>query len=297
MGILLSILFSYVGAVELAFIVRDIVHQICLHHQQIEQNQSLSNDLEQIQQHIRKSLEIARLSNESDNIKCMQDGVRYENGYRIDDIVTVQCDNDDSRSNLKANNNVCNYSDDPQSMNLNSVKNNIVDRKNTIDTENDSSQTLKHEQNSVETTFKINNEEITKTNKNEIDVGQSNQIVNSNHDLIESINKSKKHSRHNNRSSPIFGSEQYTQLKQSSDDEVNDPWGDVKPELFHDTELWKRERRLTIPEIDIESGITFLQAKNSKLTNIESNELEETNSTSAEDDKVCAQEKVFCCCF
>lgn len=90
MGLLLSVLLSYVGAVELAFIVRDIVHQIGLHQRRIESNRSY-DELERIQQNLRDSLNLARSRSQScksdddvdATIELMQDGVQYENGYRV----------------------------------------------------------------------------------------------------------------------------------------------------------------------------------------------------------------------
>lgn len=86
MGLLLSVLFSYVGAVEFVFIVRDIVHQVDLHQRRLkESNDESDDDLKRIQDSLRKSISVARRL-ESDNIQCMQDGVLYENGYRVDSV-------------------------------------------------------------------------------------------------------------------------------------------------------------------------------------------------------------------
>lgn len=94
MGLLLSILFSYVGAMELIFIVRDIVHRVGLHHEQMKLNQSPSKinqksssssfSLQDLQQNLRTSIKSAheRL-HETDSIQLMADGVQYEEGYRV----------------------------------------------------------------------------------------------------------------------------------------------------------------------------------------------------------------------
>lgn len=310
MGMLLSILFSYVGAVELAFIVRDIVHQISLHHQQIESNRSLSNGLEQIQEHLRASIEIARLSNESDNIQCMADGVRYENGYRIDDIKSNDNDLRLTKANAEfkrcTNDEItCNYND--HSIKLNGVENKLehnetikshTKRLNENDSDRISSQipidndalnqstdenrSRKIPSNgSTQNDQQINqsNRDISITNRNE------NEKIKLNHENSESNHLTKKHSRHSTRSPP---------LRQCSDDEVNDPWGDMKPEHYHDTELWKRERRLTIPELDVEDELltsnadvkSSIKAQINKLDVIESEESSEIKS-------VCSQEKVI----
>lgn len=86
MGLLLSILFSYVGAIELIFVVRDIVHQVGLHHERKKLNRNPSSPftLHDIQQNIRKSIKSAQERlHETDSIQSMADGIQYEQGYRI----------------------------------------------------------------------------------------------------------------------------------------------------------------------------------------------------------------------
>lgn len=82
----MSVLFSYVGAVELVFIIRDVVHQIALHQRRLQENdEDLDDGLLRMQDALRKSISVAR-RRESDNVQCMQDGVQYENGYRVDSV-------------------------------------------------------------------------------------------------------------------------------------------------------------------------------------------------------------------
>lgn len=121
MGLLLSVLFSYVGAIELAFVVRDIYHQVDLHQRRLqngdfEQSSADDEELKRIQNALRASLdaltladetpatedepvtddeELKRIQNsirsslveassaEDQNAEQMQDGVQYDNGYRI----------------------------------------------------------------------------------------------------------------------------------------------------------------------------------------------------------------------
>lgn len=78
---------------ELIFIVRDIVHQVGLHHEQMKLNQSPSKttsassssfSLHDLQQNLRTSIKSAheRL-HETESIQLMADGVQYEEGYRV----------------------------------------------------------------------------------------------------------------------------------------------------------------------------------------------------------------------
>lgn len=121
MGLLLSVLFSYVGAIELAFVVRDIYHQVDVHQQRLqngdyEPSNTDDEELKRIQNALRSSLaaltlddetpatedehvtdddELKRIQNslrsslvevssaEDQNAEQMQDGVQYDNGYRI----------------------------------------------------------------------------------------------------------------------------------------------------------------------------------------------------------------------
>lgn len=121
MGLLLSVLFSYVGAIELAFVVRDIYHQVDLHQQRLQNGEDVQSniddeELKRIQNALRSSLaaltladetpatedepvtdddELKRIQNsirsslveassaEDQNAEQMQDGVQYENGYRV----------------------------------------------------------------------------------------------------------------------------------------------------------------------------------------------------------------------
>lgn len=86
MGLLLSVLFSYVGAIELVFILRDIVHQIGLHQQQLDSINNNEDGLHRIQESLRKSISFSKKNEtaDSENVHCMEDGVQYIDGYRVE---------------------------------------------------------------------------------------------------------------------------------------------------------------------------------------------------------------------
>lgn len=88
MGLLLSILLSYVGGIELAFVIRDLTHQVALHERRLKRSTSLQDkdddaELRRIQKGLRKSIVNAALADIQD-LQTMQDGVAYDNGYRVE---------------------------------------------------------------------------------------------------------------------------------------------------------------------------------------------------------------------
>lgn len=88
MGLLLSVLFSYVGAIELVLIIRDIVHQIGLHQQRLDaiNNDQANSELNRIQRNLRQSITYAKENRtcDSEDVQCMEDGVQYTDGYRVE---------------------------------------------------------------------------------------------------------------------------------------------------------------------------------------------------------------------
>lgn len=87
MGVMLSILFSYVGAIELVLVVRDVTHQMCLHNEQLQNTADGSSvrNLDHIQARLKKAIRQASVAELNADEQLMQDGVAYENGYRVKD--------------------------------------------------------------------------------------------------------------------------------------------------------------------------------------------------------------------
>lgn len=360
MGLLLSIFFSYVGAVEFAFIVRDIVHQIGLHQQHIESNRSCDG-LKQIQQNIRDSLNLARSRSQSfaDDVadstsQFMQDGVQYDNGYRVtstdelaaherwmearnakanensearngssDDDANIVSDHstvsvpsssqDNSTETVRENESWSfveiekrmNESADtgyPESLNeadklsertsqmasptsssINEMPDMHFDEysdeqmramdgiKQRSLVRNDGNRRRRlYKKSTSSTSSSDERQEKRKLREEELDMFTSLE-----EEEFEMIKKSdykplqyssepnlKRHLRNHNRS-PVrrrTDSEGYEydnddehllrKRNVSADDTISDPWGDVKPEHYHDTELWKRERAMSIAEND-----------------------------------------------
>lgn len=82
MGVMLSVLCSYMGAIELVFIVRDLTHQFALHQMRLRNGEEQS-DISVLQNRIRASIS-ALETVDTESVEQMQDGVSYQNGYRIE---------------------------------------------------------------------------------------------------------------------------------------------------------------------------------------------------------------------
>lgn len=354
MGLLLSIFFSYVGAVEIAFIVRDIVHQVGLHQRHIESNRSCDG-LQQIQQNIRNSLKLARSRSQScddvvdSTVQFMQDGVQYEDGYRVtsaEDVATAErwMEARSAKASEKiergnpSSDEECNVVSDHSTMSLpsssqdNSTKTvleneswNFVemekqqnesprDEDDLSDDGDRTSQLVSPISSSVNempdmhfdeysdaqmraldgikqrplvrndgtkrrrafkksgssTSSSDERQEMRKSREEELKMFTSleeeefEMIKKSDYKPLQYSSepnlKAKRHVRHHNRSpmrrrndsedDEYDNDDDYATRKRMAGDAVTDPWGDVKPEHFHDTELWKRERAMSIAEND-----------------------------------------------
>lgn len=275
MGLLLSILFSYVGAMELMFIVRDIVHRVGLHHEQMNLNQSPSKttsassssiSLHDLQQNLRTSIKSAheRL-HETDSIQLMADGVQYEEGYRVP--------NDDERNILKrwmeARASVT--IEHSHSLKFNSLENDcdVETSAGVIDTQNDDTfikddcVTLRSSTSSVQRVVEYQ-KNVTgvddDSSNDDDDVQQSIHFDEYSQDYLRALDGiavkgQKKNEESRRRKSYKMFTAGHTGgdilLRRRSEDidgETDNPWGLLKPEKFHDESLWKRERAMSIQE-------------------------------------------------
>lgn len=307
MGLLLSILFSYVGAVEMIFLIRDIAHQVGLHHNQMKVNRrSSSNALTDLQQDLRKSIKLQREQLcECDTVQSMVDGVRYEKGYRI-----PNADEDDtSKRWLEARANLAN---DGHASRMNHVKKGddyivvanemageLNRRSEDIYSEPDS---LRSSSLSVETVIDKNEEAKLHNNSNEKNNKLGSQNANENDGKVfdvlldepmdempqnihfDAYSKDDLNELDGIKRKPMHQMDEKTRRKgfkfQSSGDvagvadgafqrrrsedidgKTDIPWGDLKPEQFHDVDLWKRDRAMLIAENDemqtISSGNSY----------------------------------------
>lgn len=252
MGLLLSILFSYAGAIEFMFIVRDIVHRIGLHHEKMKFNRNQSNvtsTLHALQDDLRKSIKEARIQlYETDYIHSMADGVEYEDGYRIS-----SCNEENSEKlwlELRANASI-----EPS---------HIVEANDVV-------------VQSIDAKRRCSNSKINDSTDNEIAIDMNHLNGNDNCELpnihfdeythdksfnYDSVTKmsgcqQQKHAESERRKSfKVYSStgshatadEFQRRRSKDIDGETDNPWGELRPEHFHDANLWSRERAMSIAE-------------------------------------------------
>lgn len=247
MGLLLSILFSYAGAIELMFIVRDIVHRVGLHHEKMKFNRNQSNvtsTLHEIQEDLRKSIQVAKIElYETDCIHSMADGVQYIDGYRIpsSDVANSAIASIEPSHIIHANDVVTSIANRSQSRNDATTPTNLQ--------------------------CTCSSSKITDSNDNEIAVdmihlnGNDNCVLPRTHDnsytddnvTTMSACQQQQHQNKNfkinsNASNHIAVEETQRRRSKDIDDETNNPWGELRPENFHDADLWSRERAMSIAE-------------------------------------------------
>lgn len=349
MGLMLSVLFSYVGAVEFVFIVRDIVHQIELHQRRLEDTATEDLDdggLQRMQDTLRKSISVARRC-ESEQHQCMQDGVLYENGYRVDTIsedwIEVrraiergQADTavahlvDEGRRSVESNASGGSHSGDHSSnSNSNASTNTVIENNDGVQSNgaitesghtnktNEHNRTDDHSRSSSPDAADIHFDSYSENYLRSLDGikvrplvrddgnrqrrafkrSQSNSSNSSSVSLsrdeelkmftsleeeeFETIRnsdykplqyssepnlKASHHSRRHKRS-PV---QDLNRRSSDAIDEVTDPWGEVVPEPYHETEIWKKERTMSIAEADDDAAgaaPTFDHNQNTKLRN------------------------------
>lgn len=299
MGLLLSILFSYVGAVEMMCLVRDIVHQVSLHHDQMRVNRRSSSKstsssdssivaLNDLQHDIRKSIKLTheRLC-ESDTVQSMVDGVRYEKGYRIpnddeDDIskrwlenranLAVEIGNDGHVNPVNHVNNVDNHivvanemagDSNSRSEDILSESDQLYGSSLIVETVIDKNEAAKLHNNSFHNNNNNNNLASQSLNEPSDELPQNVHFDEYSNDHLYELDDDKRkpmHKMDENRrrkglkiqSSGDGGADGSFQRRRSEDihGETDNPWGELKPEQFHDTDLWKRERAMSIAEND-----------------------------------------------
>lgn len=291
MGLLLSILFSYVGAVELMFIVRDIVHKVGLHHERMKVNLLSSNStspstsssscsLHDLQENLRKSIKATQERFcESDSVQIMADGIQYEQGYRI----LNANEQDLSKRWLEARASVTIQPTHEQA--ATSLRNDFVEA--TLAMTNDGQDngfrrgdSLNNSISSVETAEekRSTDSQINDNNSNRkmhlIDRSGEQNVDNENGEMVPNIHfdeysqdyshaldgmrqsQWKNDDMRRRKSYKVLAGghsgDDILQRRRSEniDGETNNPWGELKPDSFHDNNLWKRERAMSIAEND-----------------------------------------------
>lgn len=306
---MVSILFSYVGAVEFVFIVRDIVHQVDLHQRRLQQsNEDLDDDLHRMQDTLKQQLCIARQC-ESENVQCMQDGILYENGYRVEDVAD---DWIEVRRAIEKRHDVADGSDSPdQSSNSqsNGSSNTVIENKKVdANGRNDAIRSHSSSPEAPDIHFDAYSESYLRSldgiklrplvrddggrrrrafKQNNSGSSQSSAVSLSREEELQMFTSLEEEEfeglRNSNFKQLQYSSEPNLKVTQHSRrhkhspvqdltgggsdviEEINDPWGDVKPEHYHDSDLWKKERNMSIAEADDDASNNAQQQAKHRL--------------------------------
>lgn len=279
MGLLLSILFSYVGAIELMFIFRDIVHRVGLHHERMILNRTLSKTtspspltLLDLQKNLRKSIKSSQeQSCETDCIQSMADGVQYDQGYRV----PSPDEPDTSKRWLEAR---ASITMEPRLLKSESFEKNSEFENTAVASDNQydevsNNDSLGSSDLSIETIIE-NRKKNYQTESEDPSKGDEVPVIyfeeysqDRIHTLDDNTKKTqRKHEESQRRKSyktfTAGQSSNITPQRRRSEDidgETDNPWGELKPESFHDNNLWARERAMSIAEN--EGIISFVEKK------------------------------------
>lgn len=244
---------------ELIFVVRDIVHQVGLHHERRKLNRSASFTLLDLQQNLRKSIKSAQERlHETESIQLMADGVQYTEGYR------VESENEGNNLNRWMEARASVTIEPLHNFKFNSLENNCETNNLPTNTQNDYTFIKSESQHSSgilsEEPIKEN-----RKNRNENEADNDDFQPNIHFDeysqdylhALDSITKKgqrKSEESRRRKSYKMFMSghsdDEILQRRRSEDidGETDNPWGELKPESFHDDGLWKRERAMSIAE-------------------------------------------------
>lgn len=284
MGLLLSILLSYVGAVEFMFIVRDIIHQVGLHHEQMKRASEAPMTLVDLQQNLRRSIKSARERLcDSDTVLAMADGIQYEQGYRVagggggddDDETTTTNRWLEQRANATVHQQQSQQFADGYNLTISkndelpcSDNNSLYSSSLSVETvvENKRYQMASNDDSderdeTVEMNATINQtkrdghtdgDEVPAIHFNEYPEAHHHNLDGIRRQPLQKIDEGTTGRRKGAKSNAGGYGHDMMQRRRSEDidGETDNPWGELKPESFHNDELWKRERAMSIAEND-----------------------------------------------
>lgn len=321
MGLLLSILFSYIGACELMFVVRDIVHQVGLHHEKMKFNRNLSKataSLHGLQDDLRKSIKSAQVRLcETDSIQSMADGVQYEQGYRIlpADEQDVEKRWMEARARLTI--------ETSHIIEANDVENNQVvassvskctsneDQHGHDDIPNTDSLRRERRSSSISAETIVENTKINEPIDSDDVANEANYLHGNDNDepnlhfdeysqdylyALDGVKKKgqRKNDEPRRRKSykPLATAAGHTSTdtlerrrSEDIDGETDNPWGELRPENFHDASLWSREHAMSIAENEEMMGSAKAKAYQEARSKRDTKPLNSTSTTAANDGK------------
>ncbi|XP_037035747.1 leupaxin isoform X5 [Bradysia coprophila] len=250
MGVMLSVLCSYMGAIELVFIVRDVTHQLAL-HQMRSRNGEEQSDISVLQNRIRASIS-ALETVDTESVEQMQDGVSYQNGYRIENERSVQEAAQQWDERRKA---MCVAE---VNVTLDSQHKSTVSQANGI--QNERTKNLNDEPNEQNNYRPIVRDDRTGRRKafkkRNSSSSSSDSIRLSREEELKMFTSLEEEEYRNSSFTPIS----YSNASPANSQKIADPpfhekqkfdaeaWGNRKPSNYHDSALWKRERATSIVE-------------------------------------------------
>lgn len=269
MGIMLSVLCSYMGAVELVFIVRDLTHQLALHQMRLGNEERKQSDIRILQDKIKASID-ALETVDIESVEQMQDGVLYNNGYRIEieneKSVQEVAQQWDERRKVMSASEVSTIASPPKSIVSNGRTGNVTrnDRtKNVIEYESTAGYS-DLSLNDDETNEQNNYRPITRDTgrrkafkKRHSSSSQSSDSIRlSREEELKMFTSLEEEEYKNSSFTPIsYSNESFANFKKNIDTSFHEKqkydvaaWNSQRPSNYHDSELWKRERATSIEE-------------------------------------------------
>lgn len=266
MGVMLSVLCSYMGAIELVFIVRDLTHQLAMHQMRLKNEGRKQSDISILQDKIKASIE-ALETVDIESVEQMQDGVLYKDGYRIDNeqankIVAKQWD---ERRKVMCVSEATTLESPPKSIVSNGngihterTKNLNVNESTAGNGDSSMNDDEPDEQNNYRPIVRDDRAGRRKAFKkrNSSSSQSSDSIRLSREEELKMFTSLEEEEYKNSSFTPIsYSNESLANSKKNVDPSFHErqkydaeAWGNKKPSNYHDSELWKRERATSIVE-------------------------------------------------
>lgn len=267
MGIMLSVLCSYMGAVELVFIVRDLTHQLAMHQMRLGNEERKQSDISILQDKIKASIN-ALETVDIESTEQMQDGVLYKNGYRIENEQSVNevAQQWDERRKVMSVSEVSTIESPPKSTVSNGRREN--------GTHNDRTKNfIEHESTAGYSSSSLNDDEPNEKNnyrpitrdtgtrktlkkRNSSSSQSSDSIRLSREEELKMFSSLEEEEYKNSSFTPIsYSNDSFANSKKNIDSSFHEKqkydvaaWNNQRPSNYHDSELWKRERATSIEE-------------------------------------------------
>lgn len=267
MGVMLSVLCSYMGAIELVFIVRDLTHQLALHQMRLQNEERKQSDISVLQNRIRASIE-ALETVDIESVEQMQDGVLFENGYRIENeqqsLKAVAQQWDERRKVMSVSEvSTLEYPSKPSVSNgngINTERTKMLNENECIQANEDylMNDDEPNEQNNYRPIVRDDRTGRRKAFKkrNSSSSQSSDSIRLSREEELKMFTSLEEEEYKNSSFTPInYSNDMPVNSKKNIDSSFHEKqkydaeaWVNKKPSNYHDSELWKRERATSIVE-------------------------------------------------